>query len=254
MSIFVNPRQFGAAEDLDRYPRTLGDDLALCAEEGVALVFAPRSGDVPGPQLITVDPGPVGQVLEGAVPARLLRRRADRGAQAVRADPAGRGGVRREGRPAAGPGPADVGRPRPRRRGRRRAHVPRPGRPGRLQPQPVPVRPRRTAPLLPAALRAGPEAGRAARRRCSRRPAPCSTRPPTRCSPRLSGPGRPPHVRARSPGYTREALLLVAARVGRTRLIDNRDPRVGEGGNCRSGLAAGDRRGQHQHGARRLRR
>jgi pantoate--beta-alanine ligase len=67
VSVFVNPLQFGAGEDLDRYPRDLDADMAICEREGVALVFAP--GDVqmyPREQLITVDPGPVGQVLEGA--------------------------------------------------------------------------------------------------------------------------------------------------------------------------------------------
>jgi pantoate--beta-alanine ligase len=66
VSIFVNPRQFGPAEDLDRYPRTLDDDLALCAAEGVALVFAPPVTEVyPAEPMVTVDPGPVGRVLEG---------------------------------------------------------------------------------------------------------------------------------------------------------------------------------------------
>ncbi|HEX3749197.1 MAG TPA: pantoate--beta-alanine ligase [Streptosporangiaceae bacterium] len=66
VSIFVNPRQFGPAEDLDRYPRTLDDDLAVCAGEGVALVFAPPVTEVyPAEPMVTVDPGPVGRALEG---------------------------------------------------------------------------------------------------------------------------------------------------------------------------------------------
>ena len=66
VSIFVNPRQFGPGEDLDRYPRTLEDDLALCAEEGVAVVFAPPVAEVyPADPMVTVDPGPMGRVLEG---------------------------------------------------------------------------------------------------------------------------------------------------------------------------------------------
>jgi pantoate--beta-alanine ligase len=66
VSIFVNPRQFGPSEDLGRYPRTLDDDLAVCAGEGVALVFAPPVEEVyPADPMVTVDPGPVGRVLEG---------------------------------------------------------------------------------------------------------------------------------------------------------------------------------------------
>jgi pantoate--beta-alanine ligase len=68
-TVFVNPTQFGAHEDLDRYPRTLEADVDLCAREGVDVVFVPspevvyRDGD---PQVM-VDPGPLGTVLEGAV-------------------------------------------------------------------------------------------------------------------------------------------------------------------------------------------
>ena len=66
VSIFVNPRQFGPAEDLDRYPRTLGADLALCAADGVAVVFAPSAAEMyPAEPVVTVDPGPMGQLLEG---------------------------------------------------------------------------------------------------------------------------------------------------------------------------------------------
>jgi pantoate--beta-alanine ligase len=66
VSIFVNPRQFGPTEDLGRYPRTLDADLAMCAAEGVALVFAPAVTEVyPAEPQVTVDPGPLGQILEG---------------------------------------------------------------------------------------------------------------------------------------------------------------------------------------------
>jgi pantoate--beta-alanine ligase len=66
-SLFVNPLQFGPGEDLDRYPRTFDADRELCEAEGVDVLFAPSVDEVyPGgsPQ-VTVDPGPLGSVLEG---------------------------------------------------------------------------------------------------------------------------------------------------------------------------------------------
>jgi pantoate--beta-alanine ligase len=66
VSIFVNPLQFGPNEDLDKYPRTLDEDLATCAAEGVDLVFAPSVSEMyPQEQLVRVDPGPTGAILEG---------------------------------------------------------------------------------------------------------------------------------------------------------------------------------------------
>ena len=66
VSIFVNPLQFGPGEDLDRYPRMLDADIAVCDAEGVAVIFAPgRSEMYPCEPAVTVDPGPAGERLEG---------------------------------------------------------------------------------------------------------------------------------------------------------------------------------------------
>ena len=68
-SVFVNPLQFGPHEDLDRYPRTLEEDLKLCEREGVDVVFAPAVEEVypgwPAQPQVTVEPGPLANVLEG---------------------------------------------------------------------------------------------------------------------------------------------------------------------------------------------
>lgn len=67
VSIFVNPLQFGAGEDLDAYPRTLDRDLELLRGEGVELVFAPNAAAMypHGPRTM-IHPGPLGAELEGA--------------------------------------------------------------------------------------------------------------------------------------------------------------------------------------------
>ncbi|MEP7160803.1 MAG: pantoate--beta-alanine ligase [Dermatophilaceae bacterium] len=66
-SIFVNPTQFGPAEDLATYPRDLDRDLALLEAEGCDLVWTPRIEDVYPPGFDTyVDVGSVTEVLEGA--------------------------------------------------------------------------------------------------------------------------------------------------------------------------------------------
>ncbi|MGY1840072.1 MULTISPECIES: pantoate--beta-alanine ligase [unclassified Modestobacter] len=69
VSVFVNPTQFGPGEDFDRYPRTWDADLAALAEEGADVVFHPPVDEVypPGAVGVTVQPGPLGSVLEGAV-------------------------------------------------------------------------------------------------------------------------------------------------------------------------------------------
>ncbi len=46
LSIYVNPTQFAANEDLSRYPRDFGRDLRMCREAGVDEVFAPRDRDM----------------------------------------------------------------------------------------------------------------------------------------------------------------------------------------------------------------
>ncbi|GAA3756383.1 pantoate--beta-alanine ligase [Salinactinospora qingdaonensis] len=66
VSIFVNPLQFSPGEDYDRYPRDFAADLEVCAEEGVDVVYAPSVEAVyPGEQIVRVDSGAMGRVLEG---------------------------------------------------------------------------------------------------------------------------------------------------------------------------------------------
>jgi pantoate--beta-alanine ligase len=66
-SIFVNPTQFGPDEDLAKYPRTWEADLQLCADEGIDVVFAPTVDQMYGDSTeSTLSAGPLGTRLEGA--------------------------------------------------------------------------------------------------------------------------------------------------------------------------------------------
>ena len=68
VTVFVNPLQFGAGEDLESYPRTLQADLDVCTREGADVVFAPGPAVVyPSAPLVRVQAGPLGEVFEGAV-------------------------------------------------------------------------------------------------------------------------------------------------------------------------------------------
>ena len=68
VSIFINPRQFGSATDVDRYPRSLEADAQLAEAAGANLVFAPDVAEVypPDEPVATIDPGPLANRLEGA--------------------------------------------------------------------------------------------------------------------------------------------------------------------------------------------
>jgi pantoate--beta-alanine ligase len=64
---FLNPLQFAPGEDLDKYPRTLAADLELCRSEGVDLLFAPGPDEVypAGDPVVRIHAGSVGDLLEG---------------------------------------------------------------------------------------------------------------------------------------------------------------------------------------------
>jgi pantoate--beta-alanine ligase len=68
VTIFVNPLQFGPNEDFERYPRTPDADLEICRAEGVDLVFAPDLDEIypDGLPSVRVEAGPLGEVFEGA--------------------------------------------------------------------------------------------------------------------------------------------------------------------------------------------
>jgi pantoate--beta-alanine ligase len=67
-TLFLNPKQFGENEDLERYPADRDRDLAIMRSAGVNAVFAPSVDEIyPPGDTFTVNPGPIGDVLEGAL-------------------------------------------------------------------------------------------------------------------------------------------------------------------------------------------
>ncbi|WP_206785465.1 pantoate--beta-alanine ligase [Amycolatopsis sp. MtRt-6] len=66
-SIFVNPLQFGAGEDFEAYPRPLEADLDVLREDGIEIAFTPSADALYAEgAVVTVHPGPLGDELEGA--------------------------------------------------------------------------------------------------------------------------------------------------------------------------------------------
>lgn len=65
-TIFVNPKQFGPNEDFSKYPRTLESDLKKLDEAGASVVYTPDAADLYPENFATVvSPGPLGAILEG---------------------------------------------------------------------------------------------------------------------------------------------------------------------------------------------
>jgi pantoate--beta-alanine ligase len=224
VSVFVNPLQFGAGEDLDRYPRTLLADVLIAAEEGADLVFAPPAVQMyPRPQLVTVDPGPVGRILEGesrpghfsgvlTVVAKLLQLTRPDAAVFGEKDAQQLALVRRMAQDV------DLG-------------VEIVGLPTVRDPDGLAISSRnrflspaerQTALLLPAAMRAGQEAthaGPAAVLKAAGEILAATADPPLRLD--YLALVDPDTFEEAGEDYAGPARLLVAARVGTTRLIDN---------------------------------
>jgi pantoate--beta-alanine ligase len=68
VSIFVNPTQFGANEDFSKYPRTFEDDCKLLESEGVDIVFAPQANEMyPAGASVAISVGEIATVFEGEI-------------------------------------------------------------------------------------------------------------------------------------------------------------------------------------------
>jgi len=67
LSVFVNPLQFGPQEDFERYPRSLARDRGLAAERDVDCLFVPDTAAMYAAEpLVRISPGPMAETLEGA--------------------------------------------------------------------------------------------------------------------------------------------------------------------------------------------
>jgi pantoate--beta-alanine ligase len=74
VSIFVNPTQFGPSEDFGKYPRTLNSDAQMCREAGVDLIFAPAASEMYPEEFDSwVEVGGITGVLEGESRPRHFR-------------------------------------------------------------------------------------------------------------------------------------------------------------------------------------
>ena len=216
VSIFVNPLQFGA-ERISTGTRSPWMPTSMLREEGVEVVFAPTAAAMyphgPRTWFIRARWGGTRRRLA----ANAFRRHANRCAQAAADRRPGSCVLRREGLPAARTDQADGGGPRRRRPYRRCADSARGRRTGDVVAQPVPQRGRTGAGqrVVVGAARRNVRAPRGSTRRWMP-PARCSTRcPPStstiwRCATRCWG--RCPRGLAR---------MLVAGRLGQTRLLDN---------------------------------
>lgn len=67
VTIFVNPTQFLAGEDFEKYPRTLDEDFNMCLRHGVDIVFAPQAYEIYQDDVPTLSAGALGTVLEGQI-------------------------------------------------------------------------------------------------------------------------------------------------------------------------------------------